>query len=635
MTTVPTTAGLSTHLLVARPTRNFGSPDVLQIAKDSAVALLRPTLPALPAGAVVTEARLTYRQAGDAANSTAHSLQRVGRWAASKVTWDNPPPLVAGAAVSTVEKADTPDRTRWTHVVTADVVAWYGGAANYGWRLTSNRTQSRHLYGFTAARDNWRPVLEIDYIVAPAKATSLVPSYGAVSVDKPVLSWVGFNFTELRIQIATDPTVALDGSWVSPDFESGWVGASSTDLPLSIPAALGAGPVQASEVGTWYDLATTTFPGITPGQVWQVNLRNANGESGWAGPAALLYAPIEPPVLTDPGATSSDPTAPTAWECPEQAQRRVVTRDPITGAQFDDSRWSATTETAWTPAAGPTAPGPVEIELQVRDNVTREATPGAPDYASVVHTYDYVHTDTVPPAESLTVIDHPFLPVKILRWSRSELADFWVIERDGHIVRRRVVGGYQDAVHPGPELATGVGQYEWWDWSVSSYRTHTYQVRAMRNGETSAGGAPVTVTPSFTGTWLMDPDTGAWIVLAGADLQGLSYGESTTMHTPVGGSESIQVTHGLRGLEGTVSGVLDEADARPWVEQEADLWAMKRNPGRILRLVDKDLNIPVVVRDITPLAASETLPRDWRHGVSLAVAQKGELPWLTPSEWTV
>jgi hypothetical protein len=132
---------------------------------------------AIPAGATISDAKLTFRTVNATVNTI--SLHRMTtNWGAS-TTWNS---LVNGITLGTDALA-TADASR-TGVssttsefdVTSSVRAWAAGASNFGWAILTNGTDAWDFrtdnYGTTLAQMTSRPILKVTYAPAPVPLPS-------------------------------------------------------------------------------------------------------------------------------------------------------------------------------------------------------------------------------------------------------------------------------------------------------------------------------------------------------------------------------------------------------------------------------------------------------------------------------
>ena len=172
--------------------------------------------------------------------------------------------------------------------------------------------------------------------------------------------------------------------------------------------------------------------------------------------------------------------------------------------------------------------------------------------------------------------------------------------------------------------------WQWTDETAHPRRAHTWEARAVVNGQTSKSNPTATTTLEPVGVRLVDTDRGIRVALAGDDAGDWAMGEQSTRFEVLGAESPVLVTQGMRGYEGSISGLLIDWQRPAWMadrtaQDERDrLLDLKSRPGATYRLVLQDLNIPVVVSNV--LAAPMPGP-DVQFAARFDFAQKGELDY--------
>jgi hypothetical protein len=114
------------------PSNNMGSDSILKVqakSSDNYRALVRFTLPALPAGCVVQSATLSLYASSWTNGRTLQALRITGAWSESLVTWSNQP-TTTGPAVTTGSGGGY---RQWS--VTAQVQVMFDLGANHGFLI--------------------------------------------------------------------------------------------------------------------------------------------------------------------------------------------------------------------------------------------------------------------------------------------------------------------------------------------------------------------------------------------------------------------------------------------------------------------------------------------------------------------
>jgi hypothetical protein len=597
-------SGSSTFARAAAPSKPYGQAARLNLHAASPVGTeefvyLQFGLPKdLHKGATVTSAHLRVQQDGEWLPVGARTLtkQRIGeKWLLSTLTWRTRPNPVTGTDVA-LTQTTTGDLAVWDWDVTADVQAWVNGAPNYGWRIVSDTSSTRYLRGFLARTG--KPALVVEYAYPPATPTSLHPSAGAVSVNKPVVRWDTGDITAAQVQV--DPAAAA-----TPAFDSGWVTTTANEL----------------------NLAATTYAGLAlnASTQWRVRVRNDLGlVSSWS--QWVTFSRVAKPALTitQPTGTVLESTPPITWTMAGMVEYQVtVARAYKPSVIIHDSGRRPGTVGAYTPPKPVFTTNGASYVITVGgwDAVDREYTTGDPRRSEASTTALLDDDPGIVAVDWVTAQQQTFAPWVDLVWQRVAMPDGWVVFRDGERVYDTSTAG---------ALNVSGTTYTYRDWTASPNREHTYRVAPVENGTTGRGGPTDTTTPAVTGVWLGDPATGDDVMLFGTENPEPEYGEEADTFTGIGATATIDVVTALRGWEGTVTGLLTDALDRTAVTDVDTLYRWKGDPTLPLRLSWADVNIPVTIRNVqpTPQRGGTTVSGVTRS-VSFSFKQTGELPFDT------
>ncbi len=220
----------------------------------------------------------------------------IEKWKESQLTWSNVPDVDSG-----VSKAGSVTNGVDGQSVDIDVTSILAGVMTgdlwYGFRLTTaTGTVQRQLYSSESADPAFRPLLLIEYSTIPDAPVDLNPSGGKrVSLAKPTFGWQfrdpdGDEQAAFQLQINTTSTVQTDGSFASPEYDSGWIPTNAEEFDSTLSGTGGALPTFRS-AGT---IASGTGD-ITPGL-----------PAGWAKDDILL-------VFCESGAGDPAPAVPTGY----------------------------------------------------------------------------------------------------------------------------------------------------------------------------------------------------------------------------------------------------------------------------------------------------------------------------------
>lgn len=552
-----------------RPTRNYGDSRKLGIASGEALAYIYFNRP-MPPGAIVTSATLRLYHAGSWSGTSTVSVHRLSeQLRASRATWNNRPGVTGGAATA----SDTGGGDG--KLVEVDVQSLMQPVADggvwHGFRVSSSSAALRQLWS-TEGASAYRPTLTVEWSEAPQAPTNLTPNgEKAAPVAKPL---VRFQVTDTlgdttlgAVRVQVGPTADFTGAW-----DSGWVDA---DLPQ-------------------LDLASTTYPGITQGSVvyWRVQVRDGAGlESEWSDDAAMTYVPHATVSILNPaGATLADPTPRILWSSSGvQTRWQVLVLDAAdTSLVLADSGEQSTAETAWSVPTKKAlqGAGPFRVEVRLWDDVSRTSTD---PYAVATRDFTVTNDPTVAVVTSLAASQPNPWPGVVLTWDRDTAPDSYVIVRDGDEV-------VEADLLPEDALVSGTS-YQWTDPGARVWRPHTWQVKAKVN-EAQSDSVGVVLTPKTRGIWLVDEVNDRRVWLAGNDGGTWNRPEQATAITPIGGTQTVRRVQGVSNYEGTLNGHLVDAYDRTRASYEADLEAMRKNPGVPVFLTVADLTLKVLLGNV-------------------------------------
>lgn len=613
MTTIR--AGSDAVSLAARPAYEYGSPRTLRTQNGvSNAGVYFPLRPAVPRGAVVTAARLKVRASKThAAGTYTLNAQRFsGQWQARFYNWNWS--SLAGSvtgAVSSAAVVNPVEGSVFTLDVLADVSAMLSSGNNYGWRISSPSGGEVTFWGLTA--ETHKPTLEVDWLLKPDAPDSLNPAAGAVSLAQPTLEWAADDaFTAYQVQVHT-----------ANDF-SGAVAYDSGELA-------GSDPVH-SLVGSALSLA------LGSNYWWRVRVKNGAGWSDWSSVAKTWRTAKIVGTITNPGASSTDPTPLVTWTSVGgvggQRNWRAFIRNAA-GEEVDDSDPRTGGALSWLPKRGAHTDGDqYTVELRLWDSETRDGTPGDPSYTRVLQTYTFNRSAT-PPAPSSLVLGQPAAaPWVDLTWTRTDHPDGgWFIERKTDAGSWKGIARLSALSIPESPPDT----YTWRDWTADPVHEQRYRVSPIVNGAVGQASPIALITPRVAGVWLAYPADGIDALILGREEVDAQMQEAGEVLYALGRGSAIILTTELRGLEGQVVGYIAPTPyGRTFLQESDALEFVRDNPGirdpddsdrSGLRLAWADANIPVGIRalSLSPRRVG-TFPGRINRTVAFEFYQDGELP---------
>lgn len=517
-------------------------------------------------GKTVTSAVVRLTAASSVPSPTYTLVRHAASGSYSKMTYNNRPAALGGAANVTGTKSGAV----WSFDVSVDVAAWAAGGAYYGFRLTTSDTTLRQFTGPQAS--SGYPVLEYTYSAVPAAPSGVAPSGGYASVAKPWVTWQAADDIDLvQVQLDTvGSTWDKTTGFASPTFDSGSLSSTTGQI----------------------DLSATAFAGLAANAQTDMTVRQHGslGWSAWSLPVTWGYAARPAVVLTNPGASSGDPTPPHTWTVTPSGQLSwqllVLNAD---GRVLYDSTRTAGADLSATPTAGPQAAGATATSvLRIVDRSDRVATLGQPAYTEATKAWTYDPNLALLPADAVHVSQVGKTPKIEVQIARSAPPDEWLVQ----------IGDATPIRFDFDENTAGS------NWLVGSWEcppnTPTEVTVTPIENNVAGKSYTETITTEVSGMWLVDPVTEANFSLAGGDSGSESMATSAATFTPIGGSRVIVRTQALRGLEGSIDGELWDYDGRTVAEQAADVEALRLlSVTRELRQIKGTTNIAVVATNLS------------------------------------
>ena len=599
---------LDTYVTSAHPSRNYQQVGALKLVDDSTTAAYLYKGRAFPLGATLLSAKLRVRtyETPTSRTRTLELRRSQPRKGLSRLTWNNRPKTIGeGHLVVTKTGPLVGGDTWWEFDVTNHMQAVADGAEWWGWRLVSN--SALWVYGAQSGGDN-QPVLKTVWSDTPDAPSQMFPDGGRiVATPKPLLRW---DYTDvsgdttmsaLRVQIAG--SASMTGAW-----DSGVVLASLPEL----------------------DLSETTYPGIPGAAWWRVCVRDgANLWSEWSDAVEVKY------VARDATFTLSTPAPGGTVQSPSPVDDQTpVLRWSLSGATqtayrvrvwnvYDFKRPIWDTGRVTSTDTDIEIPSGVfrwddqqyQIRVNVWDDLDRVSVPGSIS-AYTQHTVVYMNWSHPGPTDWMSARALNPWPMVELEWGRLVAPEYWVILRDHEVIARLE---YEDTLQAD-------GTHRWVDRYAPPRRECVYSVRPGQDGKVRGNppGSGVPVVSDPVGIWLVN-DRDA-VCLQGVDEGTWGMGELSAIHEPISGDRVVQIRQGMRGFEGSLSGVLiggvrglESVTAQDW---NAAFLRIKRDGGATLTA--STVSVPVVTADMVAAPSPEV---EEQYGASFAFWQSSKFDW--------
>lgn len=349
-------------------------------------------------------------------------------------------------------------------------------------------------------------------------------------------------------------------------------------------------------------------------------------ESPWSDPITFGFTPRPTVTITSTETSTNDPSPTTTWTVTggTQVSFQVIYRRVDTGEVLADSGNLPGADTQWQPSSPISIDPTVEISREVRvwDDVVRSATVGEPAYTSATAPNFVIEPGADGPIATGQSIEQDG-PVNVYEWAFSSTPDGAVVERsidNGPWVRTLLDVG---------AIALGGGLYRWRDATAPAEHSLRYRVASITNGSMGQFSEPVEVFRKADFIWLIDPDDPTWtLAMAGQEAADMTLPEDSSLIEVIGSDRVNIVFEGARGYQGTVSGLfVSDVPSMGGLSAQAQrdrALSIKRKPTHVWRLSIADMNIPVLLRQPTPVPRPGA---EVSFGVSAEFFQQGELTW--------
>ena len=601
--------GHDTWANIAYPNREYGAGGYIQLKANARRGFVYMPLAGIR-GRTVLSATLSMHVRGTWAAQELTIRAVASSWAAATLNWNNQPGVTG--ATSTVTTGALSAGAEITVDVTTQVQQVANGVAWYGFRVGTDETSTaQKLASFDSGLAAWTLTVELSDI--PEQPSGLAPDGGAVSSNEPILSWDFTDATnsavdQAALQVQADP--AADG--VSPNFDSGTVVSTEPEL----------------------DLSTTAYVGPASGgsDQWRVRVQSDAGDwSEWSDWATFTYEPKPALSITEPsGSVIYDPTPPVEASITGgtlRAWRIVVTKGTDRTAILYNSGVRQATDPTDIALTIPERNDDgirifrddvsYQIGVRIWDDIDR--APGVTDDPTWVEAWKTVTFDddvAVAAPAGLTVTQVGVSPRLQFTWTRSVTPDAWVITRNGKVYAR-----LDDSEVPESPADT----YTWVDGGYSNpYEDATWKVKAVVANRQSVPSNAVVQGAEVEGVWLITA-AGQSVVLNGvASVDGFKTLDRRATYKPINVAYDVDILTGLEGASGAFDGACPEAEDQSVATALAVLEAIKDAPEETVQMVWASKSVPVRLRHLTFLPASEFKPENHQHNVSFEFWQVGD-----------
>ncbi len=462
----------------------------------------------------------------------------------------------------------------------------------FGIRLEINTSGLKFIHSTESPFANKRPQMDLEWALLPLPPADQRPSGGrSVTISRPPLLWTfrdNFGDTtqaasQVEVRTLTDVLV-YDSTMVSNAIPEHHLGSPPGGAPAFTP--------------------------MTSGQElkWRVKARDGDGlVSDWSPYAAFRYDSTATLTLNQPPAPPlnmvEETTPPIIWTHSGLTQSQIEIRLH----DWDENllrfkeiyrlpRQNYSTNVFTLPPDKITKENNnLRIDLRVWDQFAREDLPDAPAYREATREFRYVPSRTPAPAQNFSVVQEGTTPAVIISFTRSIRPDWFALKVDGEIIRGRI--------NPSDIETTTPGVYAFRFWEARPKQSHDYQLEAVvLDGSvlkhSSSSIVRLTVTPQAA--WLYAPDSDIRIAFLGRETPSEDIGDSEQVFEIIGRRSPVTVSSGVRGYEGSMSGLLGDYLGTSAREYRDRLLRLKGfNNTEPIRLIFADRNIPVALGRIS------------------------------------
>lgn len=577
MTTLERFCRIDSHVNQTVTGKNYGEEKRMVLNGSGSAerrAYLSFPIPEAVIGADIVSAILTVYLAS-AWSSGPHTVtaKRVTEsWKETKVTWANKPAVTAtNSATDSVTGGAAGDTLDFN--VTAMIAQVAAGAAFYGFELSLDTTGSKEIYASEAVADGVLAKLTIVYGQVPDAPTNLSPDGGLGVPDAlPTYSWEFSTPDDAEAQGESQVQVDNNSDFSSTIYDSGWNANTETQWTQTSGSL--------SDNTTYY---------------WRVRVRDSAGnESEWSETAEFTRSSYGTLTITEPTADldnvdTNEPTIEHTFSGRTQQRVVYVLQEKRTGRQWVTVYQTTVIGTglSFQLPAGWVRFAPVDaiykIIVRVYDTIDRDVIPDSPPYVEAERTFEYVKGGVPADPTAVSVVqDGPGFKVS---WTRTAIPTTFIITLNGEVI----------ATLDPAAVSIGGNDYEYTFYEYDPQESNEVGVAAVASNQTS-DVVTDTFTSSVAGIYLVEPETGLYVFIAGKAGLKTAYGEAGTTFFPIGRQSPVRVTDSKRGMEGSVNGVFLLFGSDTSEEMRENVLLMKElDTSTEFRLIWGHNNIPVII----------------------------------------
>jgi hypothetical protein len=561
-------------------------------------------------GSVITSAVLNFfvKEGWDDVGGTTVTAKPINEaWKEGGLTYNGKPGVTTPGTPPTVVVAqNAPDGTLYQIDITDEMQLVADGTNWHGIRLEIDKNDDHSIYAAENGNINYRAYITITWHAPPEPPTDLIPSGDqAVSVAQPTYRWQYADVLGDSVQAKSRLEIDNDSTFATPLHDTGLV--ANVD-PQSTPA---------------YSLTDNT-------QYYaRVMVQDDFGaNSDWSETVSFYRRSKGTSSLSEPDASEEEITPDIIF-----SQLSGRTQDAAEYFLYEyDSSMAAYVEIYHRPKQAIASSGAITHNLPdglvrtsgrdykavalIFDTIDRVWTPGDPPYVELSQVWQFARSGAITGSAALTLTQSG--AGVVLDWTRASQPTFWAIRVDGEYIDHDNDGDFRFVLAPYSGTSYHATIY-----GLSSGTSHTIEVEAVVDTagimKHSSVNTTAAITPSIKGIWLVEPVAGTAVQLIATSEPDMKIGEASAVFNPMGARRPIIVTSGVRGYEGSASGIIAGSTYKNNLETMKGQLNSKQ-----LRLIFADINIPVILGQITGPTPKIMRPGQIYYEAEFEFFQNGE-----------